>query len=155
VSLADFGGSVDLAGATIDSIAVFGDVEETFYLGSLTIGEEDKPLFAAIEGIVAPARQNDDEDQDEDAAAADAAANRVTVKVDQEVTFKAAPQPDGSSAACSWDFDDLDGIQQQGFGEKSAWTFLTPGYYVVTLSVSDHANKRAVRMARMRVKVVE
>jgi hypothetical protein len=156
VSLADFGGSVDLAGATIESIAVFGDVEETFYLGSLTIGEEDKPLLAAIEGVVVPeGRANDDEEEDEDAAAADAAANRVTVKVDQEVTFKAAAQPDGSSAACLWDFDDLDGLQEQGFGPEAAWTFLTPGHYVVTLLVSDHADKRAVRMARMRVKVVE
>ncbi len=156
LSLADFGGSVDLAGATIESIAVFGDVEETFYLGSLSIGQEDKPLFALIEGVVAPeVRGDDDEDEDEDAAAADAAANRVTVKVDQEVTFKAAPQPDGSSAAYSWDFDDLDGLQEQGFGPEADWTFLTPGHYVVTLQVSDHANKRAVRIARMRVRVVE
>ncbi len=125
--LADFGGSVDLAGANILSIALFGDVDEIFYLGELTLGQEEKPLLAD-------------------------AGEMMTVKVDKEVTFKAAAQPDGSTADYLWDFDDLDGLQEQGYGTETTWTFLTPGYYMVTLTVSDTADRRVPRMARVRVK---
>ena len=59
----------------------------------------------------------------------------------------------GANAAYLWDFDDLDGLQEQGYGQEATWTFLTPGYYIVTLQVSDPAGKKVTRMDRVRVKV--
>lgn len=126
--LSVFGGTVDLTGAKILGVALFGDAEKEFYLGELTLGQEDQPLVAD-------------------------AGDRMVVKANTEVKFRAQPQPGGVTASYVWDFDDLDGLQEQGYGPEVTWTFLTPGYYTVTLLVSDPAGKKATRMDRLAVKV--
>jgi len=120
----------DLTGCSIQNIALFGDVEETFWVGELELGYEDQPLVA------------------------DAGEN-VTSTADRMTPFEAAPQPEGVSASYVWDFDDLDGIQEEGYGAETSWTFLTPGYYVVTLTVKDPAGRKVDRVDRIHVKVTE
>ncbi len=130
VPLSAFAGVVDVGGAEIQNIALFGDVEETFWVGELELGHEEQPLVA------------------------DAGEN-VTTPVEKLTQFDAAPQPEGVRATYVWDFDDLDGIQEEGYGPETSWTFLTPGYYVVTLTVSSPDGKRVDRIDRIRVKVEE
>ncbi len=120
----------DLTGSSIQHVALFGDVEETFWVGELELGYEEQPLVA------------------------DAGEN-ITTTVDRMTPFEAAPQPEGVSASYVWDFDDLDGIQEEGYGAETSWTFLTPGYYVVTLTVKDPAGRRVDRVDRIHVKVTE
>ena len=128
VPLSSFGGTADLRGAKITGIALFGDVKGEFFLGDLSLGEEDQPLVAD-------------------------AGEKMVVKANQEVTLKAKPQPGGFNATYDWDFDDLDGIKEEGYGPEPTWTFLTPGYYTVTLMVSDPQGKKVTRTARVHVKV--
>jgi len=128
VPLSAFGNTSAMRGGQIQHIALFGDVEETFWVGDLTIGYEQQPLVAdAVENIV--------------------------TKVNRDTEFKAAPQPVGVKATYVWDFDDLDGIQEEGFGAQTTWTFLTAGYYDVTLTVRDPDGKRVERTDRVHVKV--
>ncbi len=121
---------VDVEGGTIQDVALFGDVEETFWVGELELGYEEQPLVA------------------------DAGEN-ITTTVGKMTPFEAAPQPEGVSASYVWDFDDLDGIQEEGYGAETSWTFLTPGYYVVTLTVKDPAGRKVERVDRIHVKVTE
>lgn len=130
VPFSAFGDTSAMRGGQIQHIALFGNVEETFWVGDLSIGYEQQPLIA------------------------DAGDNIVT-KVNQETQFKAAPQPEGVKATYVWDFDQLDGIQEEGFGPETTWTFLTPGYYEVTLTVRDPNGRRVERTDRIHVKVVE
>jgi len=130
VPLSAFAGVVDVGGAEIQNIALFGDVEETFWVGEIELGYEEQPLVA------------------------DAGEN-VTTKVERLTQFDAAPQAEGVRSNYVWDFDDLDGIQEEGYGPETSWTFLTPGYYVVTLTVSSPDGSRVDRIDRIRVKVEE
>ncbi len=125
-----FGDTGVMRGGQLQRIALFGDVKETFWVGELSIGYEQQPLIA------------------------DAGENIVT-KVNRETPFKAAPQPEGVKATYAWDFDALDGIQEEGFGAETTWTFLTPGYYEVTLIVRDPDGRRVERSDRIHVKVEE
>ncbi len=130
VPLSRFGGTVDVSGGKIEHIALFGDVEETFWLGEMVMGYEEQPLIAD-------------------------AGEKMTAKVNQETAFEAAPQPEGVKGLYVWDFDDLNGIQEEGYGRETTWTFLTPGYYTVTLTVSDLNGQKIDRIDRIRVKVEE
>lgn len=128
--LSAFGDTSVMRGEQIQHIALFGNVEETFWVGDLTIGYERQPLIA------------------------DAGDNIVT-RVNRETEFKAAPQPEGVKAVYVWDFDALDGFSEEGFGAETTWTFLTPGFYDVTLVVRDPDGKRVPRTDRVHVKVEE
>ncbi len=130
IPLSRFKGTADVSGGEIQHVALFGDVEETFWVGELELGYEEQPLIA------------------------DAGEN-ITTTVDTITRFEAAPQPEGVKASYVWDFDDLDGIQEEGYGQETTWTFLTPGYYVVTLTVKDPDGKRVDRVDRIHVKVTE
>jgi len=130
VPLDRFAGQADLEGAEIRHLALFGDVEETFWVGEIGMGYETQPLVA------------------------DAGENIVT-KVETITQFEAAPQPEGVTANYVWDFDALDGIQEDGFGRETSWTFLTPGYYTVTLTVRDPNGQRVERTDQVQVKVEE
>lgn len=125
-----FEGLVDVTEGKIGHIALFGDVDETFWLGELTLGYEEQPLIA------------------------DAGEN-MTAKMDTPTQFEAAPQPEGVKALYVWDFDDLDGIQEEGYGRETTWRFLTPGYYTVTLTVTDPDGKKVKRTDRVAVRVTE
>lgn len=130
IGLDQFQGAVDVSEGQIEQIAVFGNVEETFWIGDLTLGFEQQPLIA------------------------DAGPN-ITTRVDVETEFKAAAQPGGATATYAWDFDDIDGIQGEGYGAETTWTFVTPGYYTVTLTVSDANGRKVSRVDRVNVKVTE
>ena len=125
-----FSGAVDVSDGKITHVALFGDVEEIFWVGDVTIGYERQPLLA------------------------DAGEN-LTTKVNADTEFKAAAQPEGVNALYVWDFDDLDGVQEEGYGAETTWSFLTPGYYTVTLTVSDPDSKKVNRIDRIDVRVTE
>jgi hypothetical protein len=130
VPMEQFAGPADISEGQIKHIALFGDVEETFWIGDVTLGYEQQPLIA------------------------DAGEN-MTATVDEPAEFEAAPQPEGVNANYVWDFDDLDGIQEEGYGRQTSWTFLTPGYYVVTVTVTDPDGEKVDRTDRIHVKVTE
>ncbi len=125
-----FAGPVDISEGKIQHLAFFGDVEETFWLGEVTLGYEEQPLLA------------------------DAGEN-MTTRVDTETQFEAAPQPEGVNGTYVWDFDDLDGIQEEGFGRETEWRFLTPGYYTVTLTVTAPDGDKVKRVDRVNVRVTK
>lgn len=128
VPMSSFKAGREVKGGKIEGIALFGDMEEHFYVGQLIIGQEDAPLVA---------------DAGED----------MTVRANQDVKFTVKEQAAGVRADYTWDFDDLDGIEEQGYGTETEWKFITPGYYVVTLTVADPAMQKVTRTDRLRVKV--
>ena len=131
IPMTAFSGPVDIADGEIKRVAIFGDTEERFWVGDVSIGYEERPLIA------------------------DAGPAQRTVRVDEVVEFEAAPQPAGVSASYTWDFDHLDGIEEEGYAREVTWTFATPGIYLVTLTVSDPAGQKVDRFDRVYVQVVE
>jgi hypothetical protein len=130
--LSSFRGVRDRAGASLKQVALLADTKGEFYLGSLRLVQEDAPLKA------------------------DAGPDRV-VKLGQEVTFSAAAQPTTTAKArYAWDFDDLvDGIQEDGLGQRTTHTFEEAGFYKVTLVVTDPEGKHLPRLDRLNVTVQE
>jgi len=128
IPMSAFRGTKDIKSGKLEHVAVFGDLEEYFFVGQLEIGQEDQPLLA------------------------DAGENK-TVRANHEVTFTAKEQAAGVRANYTWDFDNIDGIQEDGYGPEAKWTFVTPGYYTVTLTVTDPANRKVPRTDQVRVKV--
>ncbi len=130
VALSDFARPEDLQGATLQRVVITGNREGTVYVGDLKIIQEDTPLVANIEG----------------------AALR-TVRAGQAMQFSAKPQHEGVRANYQWDFDDLNGLGIDGYGEEVSYQFPEAGYYVVTLRVTDFNGQLQSRMDTIRVKV--
>jgi len=128
--LADFARPEDLQGATLQRVVITGNCEGTVYVGDLKIVQEDTPLVADIEGT--PIR---------------------TVSAGQPVQFSAKPQHEGVKASYQWDFDNLDGLSTDAYGEQVSYQFPEPGYYVVTLRVTDMNGLLQPRMDTVKVKV--
>ena len=129
VPLADFKPVRDRTGASLQRVALLADAKGEFYVGSLRLVQEDQPLKA------------------------DAGPDRV-VKKAQDVTFSAASQPGTGKARYSWDFDDLvQGIQEDALGQRVTHAFEEPGFYKVTLTVTDPDGKRLPRVDRVNVTV--
>lgn len=129
IPLSKFGGPA--MGATqLTQVAIFGDISDYMWVGRVQLVSETPPLKA------------------------DAGANR-TVKVKQEVTFTAAEQEGGLQARYNWDFDDWDGIQEDTIGRTAAWKFMEPGFYTVTLTVTDPANAKTPQVAHVDVLVTK
>lgn len=125
-----FAGAGLQADAKLQKIAFFGDIDEYFWIGRVQLVAEDQPLKA------------------------DAGAMR-TVKVKQEVTFTAAEQDNGAPARYAWDFDDWDGITEDALGPKVSYIFTEPGYYVVTLTVTDPGKTKVPQIAHVHVNVTK
>ncbi len=128
--LSDFARPEDLQGATLQRVVITGNHEGTVYVADLKIIQEDTPLVADIQGPeirIVPARQL--------------------------VQFTVKPQHEGVKASYQWDFDDLNGLGLDGYGENVSYQFPEAGYYVVTLRVTDANGKLQPRMDRVKVKV--
>lgn len=130
IPLANFSGEGMDREARLEHLALFGNAEEKFWVATAKLVVESQPLVAD-------------------------AGQPKTVKVNTDVEFEAAPQPDGISAQYVWDFDDWDGIGDDVHGQKVPWSFAEPGFYVVTLTVSDRNGRKLPQMARVHVKVEE
>ncbi len=128
--LSDFARPEDLQGATLQRVVITGNREGRVYVGDLKIIQEDTPLVANIEG----------------------AAIR-TVPAGQAAQFTAKPQHEAVNASYEWDFDDLDGLGIDGYGQKLSYQFPEAGYYVVTLRVADRDGQLQPRIATIKVKV--
>ena len=128
--LSDFARPEDLQGATLQRVVITGNHEGTIFVGDLKIIQEDTPLVANIEG-----------------------ATIRTVLAGQLAQFRAKPQPEGVRASYQWDFDDLNGLGVDGYGEDASYQFPEAGYYVVTLRVTDPNGQLQPRMDTVKVKV--
>lgn len=128
IPLAQFAGEGKTAEARLQDIALFGNADEKFWVATVKLVSESQPLVA------------------------DAGERRV-VKVNREVKFEAAEQPGNIRAQYSWDFDDWDGIGEDALGREATWSFTEPGFYVVTLTVTDRSGRRLPQTARVHVKV--
>lgn len=117
VPLSQFSGPGKDPEARLQKVALFGDIEDHFWIGRMRIVSEEQPLQA------------------------DAGRNRK-VRVDQEVRFTAAEQEFGVRARYAWDFDSWDGITEDQVGREVTWTFDEAGYYTVTLTVTDPAGQK-------------
>ena len=130
IPLAQFAGEGKDPEAKLEDIAIFGDVEEKFWIATVKIVSETDPLIA------------------------DAGEQRI-VKVDEDVEFVAQEQKGSARVQYLWDFDDWDGIAEDSIGSKVKWTFTEAGFYVVTLTVKDRTGRRLTRTAHVDVKVEE
>jgi len=128
--LSDFRRPADLAGATLERVVLTGNRNGKIYFASLQIIQEDKPLVAEIEGPEVR-----------------------TVPAGRPAEFTAKPQHEGVNASYQWDFDDLDGLGIDGYGEKVSYQFPEPGYYVATLRVVDSQGRLQPRTDTIKVKV--
>ena len=129
IPVEQFAGPGKTAGAQVKQVAFFGDNSGHFYVGRAWLVQEDTPLVA------------------------DPGPRRRRVTVGQEVRFEAAPQQGDVKARYTWDFDDLDGIQEDLTGPSVTWKFDQPGYYVVTLTVKDAAGILTPKVAHVNVLV--
>jgi len=123
--LSDCKGAQQLEGAKLLRVVLCGNREGNFYVANLRIVQEDKPLVAQIEGE-----------------------QRRRASLQQQATFNAAPQMEGVEAKYIWDFDDLDGLSEDAYGQQVSCQFPEAGYYVVTLTVTDKAGQRERRTDR-------
>ena len=129
IPLAKFGGPA--TGATqLQQLAVFGDVDDYMWVGRVQLVSETPPLKAEI-------------------------GPNQTVKVKQEVTFTAAAQDGDTPARYNWDFDDWDGIQDEAIGRTTTWKFMEPGFYTVTVTVTDPSNAKVPQVAHVDVLVTK
>jgi hypothetical protein len=122
-----FRGQGKTADAKVLGLALFGDVDGTFYVGRAWMTQEDVSLVA------------------------DPGPERRRVRVREEVKFDAAPQADNVKARYAWDFDDIDGIGEDALGADATWRFDDPGLYVVTLTVTDPAGVKTSKVAHVYV----
>jgi len=122
-------GRAKLPSARVRAIGVFADGKGSLYIARAWLVEEDQPLIA------------------------DPGPRRRRVRVNQKVTFEAAPQAPGVRARYVWDFDDLDGFGEDALGRKVTWTFEEPRHYVVTLLVTDLAKQKVPKVAHVYVLV--
>ncbi|MCX7598888.1 MAG: PKD domain-containing protein [Armatimonadetes bacterium] len=129
IPVEQFTGPGKTADAQVKQVAFFGDAPGRFYVGRAWLVQEDTPLVA------------------------DPGPRRRRVTVGQEVRFEAAPQKGDVKARYTWDFDDLDGIQEDAMGPSATWKFDQPGYYVVTLTVKDAAGILTPKVAHVNVLV--
>ncbi len=132
VVLSDFARPEDLQGATLQRVVITGNHEGIVYVGDLKIIQEDTPLVADIEG-----------------------AAWHTVRAGQVMQFSAKPQHEGVKASYQWDFDDLNGLGIDGYGQEASYQFPEAGYYVVTLRVADFNGQLQPRMDTIRVKCAD
>ncbi len=130
IPLAHFAGEGKDPEAKLQDIALFGDADEKFWVATVKLVAEDAPLVA------------------------DAGQQRI-VKVDTPAQFEAKQQPGSARVQYCWDFDDWDGIAEDTLGQQVTWTFPEPGFYVVTLTVTDRTGRRLPQTARVDVKVEE
>lgn len=130
IPLKNFAGPGLQPEAQLQRLALFGDLKDHFWLGRLQLVAEDQPLKAD-------------------------AGPRRTVKVKQEVTFTAAPQEGGQPARYVWDFDDWDGITEDSLGQTVTWKFTEPGFYTVTLTVTDPGKTKVTQIAHVDVHVTK
>jgi len=130
--LSDFKGVQELEEAKLLRVVLTGNREGSFYIGNLRIVQEDKPLTARVEGD-----------------------RRRRVPLQQEATLTAAPQVEGVQASYIWDFDDLDGLTEDAYGQQVSCQFPEPGYYIITLTVTDKEGRREWRMDKVYVIVEE
>jgi len=128
--LSDFARPEDLQGATLQRVVITGNHEGTVYVGDLAIVQEDTPLVADIAGTAIR-----------------------TVLAGQSVQFSAKPQHEGVKASYQWDFDNLNGLGADAYGEEVSYQFPEAGYYVVTLRVADPNGQLQLRMDTIKVKV--
>lgn len=117
-------------GKQLQQVGIFGDVKEYMWVGRVQMLSETQPLKA------------------------DAGANR-TVKAKDEVSFTAAAQPNDAPARYKWDFDDWDGIQEDATGRTTTWRFMEPGFYTVTLTVTDPGNQKLTQVGHMDILVTK
>lgn len=118
------------ADAQLQRMAVFGDIDDYFWVGRVQLVSEDTPLKAD-------------------------AGEKRTAKVKQEVTFTAADQDSNAPARYVWDFDDWDGISEDMSGRVVNWKFMEPGFYTVTLTVTDPGNTKVPQVAHVDVLVTK
>ena len=130
IPLSTFAGAGQQPDAKLRRLALFGDIDEYFWVGRVQLVEEDQPLKAE-------------------------AGEKREVKAKEEVTFTAADQDKGAPARYAWDFDDWDGIQEDALGREVKWKFTEAGFYTVTLTVSDPGKTKVPRVAHVDVHVTK
>ena len=130
IPLAQFAGVGKDPEAKLEDIALFGNAQEKFWVATVKLVAEDDPLVA------------------------DAGQQRI-VKVNKPVQFEAKAQTGSARVQYCWDFDDWDGIAEDSLGQQALWTFPEPGFYVVTLTVTDRTGRCLPQTARVDVKVEE
>jgi hypothetical protein len=128
--LSDFRMPPELANANLVRIALTGNRKGKFYVAEVRLVQEAAPLVAEIEG----------------------AAVRTTTTA-QPTEFSAKSQHEGVEASLQWDFDDLNGLSADAYGQTVSHQFPEPGYYVVTLRAFDQNGQLQPRMDTVRVKV--
>ena len=128
--LAKFAGPGQQPDAQLKRIGIFGDIDDYVYVGRVQMISEDAPLKAD-------------------------AGEKRTVKAKQDISFTAADQDNDAPAKYSWDFDDWDGITEDGIGKTVTWKFMEPGFYTVTLTVKDPGNTKIPAVAHVDVLVTK
>lgn len=109
-------------GARLQSIRLFADRADIFYVSRISLVVDNAPMRLAI------------------------AANPDEVRTGEAVKFFADVAAGDAITLVNWDFDTADGIQTNAQGEEVAWVYKEPGTYTVTCTAEDvYGNKDAVR----------
>ena len=134
IPFAVFKGAPPMASYRLQEIRVFGDAPDTFFIGQITTVTDNDPI--SVEAL---------EEQ--------------VVAVNDRVEFVATAEGGLSGLKYSWDYDKSDGIQEDAVGPRVThiYTKSSPeGHpYIVTLTVSDLAGKKAPVRVETTVEVIE
>jgi hypothetical protein len=135
VPLAQFKGTGLTADAKLQSIALFGNVADHFYVGRLIVKQEDAPLVAKIQGE-----------------------HVLHMKAGEKVTLKATPQAPGVKARLVWNQDALTPDTEDAYNDTATLVYKKgdkedTSYYVTRLIVTDPDKKRLPQVDEVEIQV--
>lgn len=123
-------GKTDLPQYKVKRLVITGDGTEPFHIGEIRTMRDSTPITADAGG-----------DQE--------------VSKNYSIAFQGYAQAGASAAKYSWDFDKLNGIQEEAVGDLVYHRFTKAGNYIVTLTVSDVFGLKNPSVAAINVKVNE
>ncbi len=116
------------ASPQIKAIRVFGDSPATIYLGQIRVNVDPTPI--SISQL-----------------------NEKVVQRNASGQYYATASGGSTPLKYSWDFDDGDGIQEEGEGRVVSHTYIRSGDYVATVTVSDVYGIKPAKKATFKVHV--
>lgn len=120
---------MDKSNKTISEIGFTGDSVGVFYIGDMRVINDATPITADV-------NQAD-----------------MNLALNDEVEFRGRGFGGSSVLRYTWDFDENDGIQEEGEGQLIKRKFRKPGNYVVTLTVHDAYGLKNPASVKIKIKV--
>ena len=113
----------------VRAVGIFSDESDVFYLGRVSLVEDNKPVEVTVKAAPLMARP------------------------EQVIEFTATLRGGPVEAVISWDFDKKDGLTQQAVGPEVKYLYKESGDYIVTCTVTDKDGVRKPAVGSVGIRV--